>query len=265
MALPVAAAFVAAGLAGAGGARAQTPPAPSPPAEAVEASLSPECRVPGSKLYTIAPLKAVKAALRDDRAVRVLVIGAVGGGSAFSGMSNYPSRLRTELEKQFKNVDVEVIHRGLSGEVGTAAGERVRAATAEIGPDLVVWQVATNDALARVETGQIVEALDETVTWLKSHEIDTILVDPQYTAAVGDDEHYAGVVKVVGEAAARHKVPLLLRYEAMKYLASRDPGQGGGFALNALGKRCMAEHVARTIAVAILLEDEPAATNALTR
>src|SRR3954447_5088240 len=37
-------------------------PSPGPLAEgkdAAESSLSPECRVPGSKLYTLAPLKAV--------------------------------------------------------------------------------------------------------------------------------------------------------------------------------------------------------------
>jgi acyl-CoA thioesterase-1 len=32
--------------------------------EALDLSLSPECRVPGSKLYTLARLKAVKAALK---------------------------------------------------------------------------------------------------------------------------------------------------------------------------------------------------------
>ena len=288
MALAFAAAVVAAGIAGseptlaqvpapgqegAGTGAPQIPPPSAAPqasaalaAEPVEASLSPECRVPGSKLYTLAPLRAVKSALRNDRAVRVLVIGASGGGSAFSPVTSYPVRLRSELEKQFKDVEVEVIHRALSGEIGAGAAGLVRAATAEIGPDLVFWQVGTNDALARVDLDEFADALDETVSWLKSHEIDVVLVDPQYTTTLGTDEHYASIVRVVGAAAGRNKVPLVLRYEAMKYLAGKGGNRSvGGFALNNLGKRCIAEHVARAIAVAVVSDDPPVPAGTPTR
>src|SRR4051812_29566188 len=51
---------------------APTPTIVSPPnaaaaagAEPLDPSLSPECRVPGSKLYTLAKLRAVKAALKE--------------------------------------------------------------------------------------------------------------------------------------------------------------------------------------------------------
>ncbi|HLM38533.1 MAG TPA: SGNH/GDSL hydrolase family protein [Microvirga sp.] len=234
--------------------------------EPVEGSLSPECRVPGSKLYTLAPLRAVKAALRNDRAVRVLVIGASGGGSSFSPVTSYPVRLRSELEKQFKDVEVEVIHRALAGEIGAGAAGLVRSATAEVAPDLVVWQVGTNDALARVDLGEFAQSLEETVIWLKSHDIDVVLVDPQYTATLGADEHYGSVGRVVGAAAARNKVPLVLRYEAMKYLADKGGGTSvGGFALNNLGKRCIAEHVARAITVAVVSDDPPNAGSAPSR
>ncbi|WP_240539987.1 SGNH/GDSL hydrolase family protein [Salinarimonas soli] len=265
MALALATAIVAAGVAGAKPALAQTaaplqdgareaataaPAVPAP--EAPDAGLSPECRVPGAKLYNLAPLRAVKAALRDDRAIRVLLIGASGGGGAFSSVISYPVRLRTELEKQFKGMEVEVIHRALSGEVGTGAADMVRTATAEIGPDLVIWQVGTNDALARVDVDEFAEALGETVAWLKSHEIDVLLVDPQYTSTLGSDPYYARVVQAVGTAAARNGVPLVQRFEAMKYLATSGGGAAvGGFALNNLGKRCIAEHVARAVAVAV--------------
>ena len=69
---------------GGSAALAQAPaasPAEQPtPADAVDTSLSPECRVPGSKLYTLGPLRAVKRALKDSRAIQVLAIGSSSTG-----------------------------------------------------------------------------------------------------------------------------------------------------------------------------------------
>src|SRR5918994_5472086 len=78
MAYPVVAALVLASLTllgpGHDGAWAQAAaeavPAEPAPAEAPDLSLSPECRVPGSKLYTIASLRGVKEALKENRAVK---------------------------------------------------------------------------------------------------------------------------------------------------------------------------------------------------
>ncbi|HYF55614.1 MAG TPA: SGNH/GDSL hydrolase family protein [Salinarimonas sp.] len=259
MAVPLAAAVLVAGLTPA---RAQTPAqaAPAPPPAASRIDLSPECSVPTAKLSVIAPMPTVKAALRDDRAVRVLVIGAATGGGSFSAMPSYPERLRSELGRSFGNAEVVVVHRTLSGEVGSGAAGLVRTVTAEVGPDLVVWQVGAQDALARVSPEELTEALDETIGWLRSHDIDAVLVNPQYLAAVGDDAQYVGLVRTVDEAARRARVTLVQRYEAMRHLAGRgrERDAPSGFALSALGKRCLAEHVARTIAQAVAATEEPA-------
>ncbi len=270
MALPLAAAVVAAGLAGAGAAFAQAPDAPAapvpPPPESVDGSLTSECRVPGSKLYRLAPLPVVKAAVNDARAVRVLVVGTPAGGSSFSATPPYPVRLRGELERQFAGIEIDVTHRGLTSEVAAGAAELVRAATAEIEPDLVVWQVGTNDALARVELDEFRDSLRETLAWLKGHEIDVVLVDPQYSAAIGADEYYGSFVEAIATAAEEVRVPLVRRFETMRYLATKESGpQAGGFALNALGKRCIAEHVARAIAKSSRMDAPAEATNALSR
>ncbi len=249
---------------------AQQAPGAAPTAEAgreaVDPSLSPECRVPGSKLYTLAPLKGVKRALRQNRAIRVLALGSSStvGIGASSPQASYPIRLEGELQKLFPGVEVEVVNRGLSGEVAAGAAERLRNTIAEVEPDLVVWQVGTNDALARVDVDAFAQSLDESIRWIQSHKIDVVLIDPQYTASLAKDDYYGQVVKTVQEVARKDRVPLVLRYEAMRYLASQKAGGSylarDQFHLNDLGYRCMAEHVGRAIAVA-LLESEPATTN----
>lgn len=232
-------------------------PAPVP-ADQVDLSLSPECRVPGSQLYTLAPLRAVKTALKEDRAVRVLTLGSGSVSGFLSPFQSYPEQLQGELERRFKGVEVEVVDRGLPGEIADGAGDRIQAVTAEVGPDLVVWQVGTNDALARVDLARFAEALDQTVQWLKSHDIDVVLVDPQYNHSMISDEHYQGVIKAIGAAARRNGVPLVLRHSAMKYLSGQGPlhkGKPSGFRLSSLGHRCIAEHVTRAITFALLVDE----------
>lgn len=232
--------------------------APIAGAETADPSLSPECRVPGSKLYTLARLKAVKAALKEHRPVRVLAVGSTS--SAPGASANYPVRLESALERSIPNVDVVIEARGLQGEIASGAGERLRAMVAEVEPDLVIWQVGTHDALARVDLDSFGDALDETVKWIKSHDIDVVLVDPLYTASLADDEYYNSVVRRVRDVAKREGVPLVQRYEAMRYLSGRpdkadDHFLGRQFRLNDLGLRCMAEHVTRAITLSLLQPD----------
>ena len=304
MALPKAAALVAlslslAGMAGGGVVSAQAPAAqPQPPGpedfmprpgpaapvpasptvvsppnvasagagvdgEAVDVTLSPECRVPGSKLYTLARLGAVKAALKEKHPVRVLAIGASTMGLGAS--ATYPVKLETALERSLPDVDVVVESRGLQGEIASGAGERLRSMVAELEPDLVIWQVGSHDALARVDLDAFESALDETVQWIKGHAIDVVLVSPVYTASLAQDAYYTSLVGKVQEVARREGVPLVQRYEAMRYLALRnDKGEGHllgtQFRLNDLGLRCMAEHVTLS-----LLQPDPVSTGSAGR
>jgi lysophospholipase L1-like esterase len=241
------------------------------PGESVDQSLSPECRVPGSRLYSLASLRGVKRALREQRAIKVLAIGSssTSGIGASSPMSTYPARLEGELEKLFPNVEVEVVNRGMPGEIAAGAARRMKDAVADAAPDLVVWQVGTNDAIARVEMESFAASLAETVDWLKGHKIDVVLVDPQYTASLAKDDYYAGMVKTIEEVARKSRVPLVRRYEAMRFMAGRAKGDAylarDHFHLNDLGYRCMAEHVARAVTVGLLLaEPSPSSADSAT-
>jgi acyl-CoA thioesterase-1 len=243
-----------------------TQASPPPLGESVDQSLSPECRVPGSRLYTLASLRGVKRALREQRAIKVLAIGSssTAGVGASSPMATYPARLEGELEKLFPNIEVDVVNRGMAGEIAAGAARRMKDAVADVEPDLVVWQVGTNDAIARVDVDTFAASLIETVEWLKGHKIDVVLVDPQYTASLAKDDYYATMVKTIEEVARKARVPLVRRYEAMRFMAGRAKDDAylarDHFHLNDLGYRCMAEHVARAVTVGLLLADPPPAS-----
>lgn len=224
-----------------------------------EPALSLECRVPGAQLYTAAKLGAVKAALTENRPLKIL---AIGGSAAPGASASYPAKLEAALELALPKVDVVIDHRGLPGEIASGAAERVRTMVAEAEPDLVVWQVGTHDAIARVDADAFASALGEAVAWIRSHGIDVVLVDPLYTASMAADADYNRIVEAVRSVAAQQTVPLVRRYEALQFLSRRsDKGEGHmlgrQFRLNDLGLRCMAEHVALTIATSLMRTETP--------
>lgn len=218
-----------------------------------EPNLSLECRVPGAQLYTAARLGAVRAALAEKRPIKLL---AIGGSTAPGASASYPAKLEAALERALPKVDVVIDHRGLPGEIASGAAERLRTMVVEAEPDLVVWQVGTHDAIARVDAEAFEAALSEAVAWIRSHGIDVVLVDPIYTASMAADADYNRIVEAVRTVATQQQVPLVRRYEALHYLSSRiDRGEGHflgrQFRLNDLGLRCMAEHVALTIVTSL--------------
>src|SRR3954466_7855887 len=119
--------------------------------------LSPSCRTPIYDIATPAPLPQVAAALRSERRVRVMAIGSSStvGVGASSPAKAYPTQLEAILEKTFKTLDVIVTNRGVSGELATATAERLKGDIPLDQPDLVLWQVGTNDALAKVPAEEV--------------------------------------------------------------------------------------------------------------
>ena len=73
------------------------------------------------------------------------------------------------LESALKGIDVVMINRGVSGELAAGAAIRMKNEVALEEPDLVLWQVGTNDALAYVETSEFAAIVKDQIDWLKAH------------------------------------------------------------------------------------------------
>jgi len=229
---------------------------PAPPA------LSDDCRSrrPVGERFR-RPLRALSRAVRSKASVRVLAIGSssTAGVGASSPSATYIARLETSLEGSFKGMDFEVVARGQSGEVAQGAADRMKREVEETRPDLVVWQVGTNDALRHVGIDGFKGCLRTTLSWLAQSGIDVVLVDPQYGDRLTRDEHYERVVAAVAEVAREARVLLVDRFEAMREL-QRERGDRYYLAaddlhLNDRGHRCMGEQLARSIVGGLLLAD----------
>ena len=220
---------------------------PAPP-------LSRTCGVPLSSLVAPAPLTRLAAAIERRTTIHVLAIGSSStvGIGASTPDRNYPVQLQTILERTPRSHDVYISSSGVSGELAAARAERIKNEVKLKQPDLVLWQVGTNDALAGVPVEAFRATLSGTIRWLKEHQTDTALIGLQYSPAVARNERHRAIGRAISEVAAEENVLLIRRYDAMQFLANskwENLLSDDGLHHNDLGYCCMAEHVARAVIV----------------
>lgn len=219
--------------------------------------LSPQCKVESAPFEGRAPLRSMRRAILEKRPARVVSFGAssVVAADASSPTAAYPTRLERDLEYAVQGLEVEMFVRGQAGAVADDAAERLKAEVAALRPDLLVWQVGTNDAVARIDVEDFADRLRKTLSWLAAHEIDVVLIDPQYVERLSGDAGYTGIVGQVAAVASEKRVLRVNRYEAMADLARAHPGWSGlasdRFRLADMGYRCAAEYTAGAVAAGI--------------
>lgn len=233
----------------AGHVAAQPTPAPTPPEPP---AMGKEC---GEARFIDTPLPNSALALQQRKKIKLLAIGASSAAVLGMGRSGTPPLLERILEHAIKGLDVEIINRGFSGELAEAAGERLKIEVALNHPDIVLWQVGTNDAFAQVPTEDFELSVSNSVRWLKAHKIDVILVGLHYMKQLAKDERYQAIRASLRRIASTENVLRIGRYEAMEVLertmrkdGQRDPED---FGLSETRYNCMAQYIARTITVGI--------------
>ena len=192
-------------------------------------------------------------ALRTMHTARILAIGSssTAGVGASSPSKTYVARLETSLETALMGTEFDVIGHGLSGEVAQGAADRMKREVEDAKPDLVIWQVGTNDALRHVAIDGFKNCLKKTLVWLKEQNVDVILINPQYSNALVQDAFYKDVVAAIDAVAREQQVIIVDRFEAMHSLQRQRGAQfdlsSDGLHMNDEGYRHLAEHVAATI------------------
>jgi acyl-CoA thioesterase I len=227
-----------------------SPAAPAAPMPSVvtPAPLSPECQGGSTEIVTESPLPHVAAALQKHRTVRILAIGNSAAGRRHGG---YTKQIERMLKQVVKGANVVIINRGVSGELAANASLRIKNEVAISEPDLVIWQVGTDDALAFVPLDEVRETVESTIRWLKEHNVDVVLAGLQYVDRVAQDDNYYQMRMMLRDIAAKEHVMIIRRYEAMQFIAAAQ-GAGGGFGPDEFerteaGYNCLAQYLASAI------------------
>jgi lysophospholipase L1-like esterase len=232
--------------------------APEPP------TVPKECGQTG--VVSAMPLPNSALALQQRKKITILAIGASSSAVLGGWRSGSPPLLEQVLEKTIKGLDIEIINRGFSGELAEAAGERIKIEVALNHPDIVLWQVGTNDALAHVPVENFRLAVSNAVRWLKSHNIDVILVGLHYMKHLVQDPNYQAIRKSLGQIATSEHVLRIGRYEAMEVLSRASTTSGRpeqeAFGLTEAGYNCMAQYIAHNITVGLFAKPPRAPSKA---
>ena len=143
----------------------------------------------------------------------------------------------------------------MSGEEAQGAADRMRDAK----PDLLVWQVGTNDALRHVDIAEFRNCLKTTLAWLAATGIDVVLINPQYGESLVKDAYYEQVVAAIAGVARQAGVLLVNRFDAMRELQHERGDRfyltADNLHMNDVGYRCMAEQLARAIVGGLVQAD----------
>jgi acyl-CoA thioesterase I len=221
--------------------------------------MSKSCQPGASALAGETGLPNVAAALAQRKAVKILAFGAAPGRVTSRGGS-YTGVIEAMLAQALKGIDVTIVNRGVSGELAAGAAIRMRNEVALEEPDLVLWQVGTNDALAFVPVDEFASVLSEQIAWLKTHHVDLVLVGLQFTPRAKQSEHYVAVRERLRKIAAEENVPVVRFYEAMQIVNGAQEGQlpaAEEFERNEEGYNCLAQYVARAITLGVFAKNMP--------
>lgn len=233
-------------------------PGPAPAAPPELAPVPKGCEVTGTSVVSDSPLPNTAIALKERKKIKILTIGSTSASARGPVSGGHYAVVERFLESTFKGLDVEIINRGISGELASDAAERIKTEVALNAIDLVLWQLGTADALALVPAADFQASVVQGVDWLKEHKIDVILVGLRYTRRIVRDEHYQAIRAAIQQVAKDHGILRIGRYEAEETMEKIRDRQGGNFLsetqVTEAGYACMAEYLARAIAAGLFLK-----------
>ena len=163
----------------------------------------------------------------------LLTIVAVGSSSTvglwvLSSKATYPAKLEQELAKLRPRSQIKVINSGQVGDTIARSVSRFDRDVLIYKPDLVIWQLGTNDVAWGGNTLGLRGEVLNGVNRLKSIGADVILMDQQYSPQVLSSPAHAAMQDIISDVARQENVGLFSRFELMrKSLAA-------GLSINAL-------------------------------
>jgi lysophospholipase L1-like esterase len=175
------------------------------------------------------------------------------GLGATSASKIYVERLERDLESAIVGVNFTVVGRGISGEVAQGAADRMRREVEEVKPDLVIWQVGTNDAVKGGDIEAFRGMVREGIRLVKQANTPLAILDPQFFPTVRDSDNYKRFVAAVGDVARREAVPVFSRYETMREWHDSDAEAfkaalwSDGFHMSDAGYDCLARDMANAL------------------
>ena len=180
---------------------------------------------PAPDVFAIASedLPATKEAIAR-RALTILVLGGAAtlGGPAHGEEFTYPSRLAARLTNAFPGLKVSIVVRAVPRQSGAELEQKLSADLATAKPALVIWGSGASAAGRGDDLDTFIGEITGTVGKIRSAGADLILMTLQYAPSVARVINLAPYRSAVIRAGEMAGVPVLDRYELMRFWSDND-------------------------------------------
>lgn len=203
-----------------------------------------------------APLPITRARLRAGGPLTIVALGSSSttGFGAFGNGTAFPDVMKRELSRLHPSTRIELINSGRIMEDLADNIARIDKDVLSYKPDLLVWQIGTNDVVWRGIADNAEEMLSESVKRIKVAKTDVVLLDLQYAPLVLANSRYIRMEKIIADVAGQQKVGHFQRFILMK--RAIDAGVTGlvswdGLHNSAEGYACVGLALAQMIDAAV--------------
>lgn len=178
------------------------------------------CGAPASldRLDQPLPHVARRLAARSGGTLSIVAFGSsstYGTGATSPGRA-YPEQLALRLAERLPGVRVTVVNRGVAGETTADMLKRLDRDVLGQRPDLVIWQLGSNEALQRRPVDEFRTLAETGLARLAAAHADVVLMEPQQMAAAVPDAVVAAYVQAVRALGQAHGLPVVRRYDLMR-------------------------------------------------
>jgi lysophospholipase L1-like esterase len=202
-----------------------------------------------------AQLPRTAARLKSGEPLKIVAIGSSStvGLWVLRSAATYPEVMRRELSRLRSNATIKVIN---SGRVGDTIPNNIARFERDVfahTPDLVIWQLGTNDVAwgGRADQGLKKVVLDGVRT-LRAGSADVVLMDLQYAPQVLASASYGTMEGIIADVAKQERVGLFSRFALMRNSINAGVAQSAlvswdGLHNTADGYDCIGRALARAI------------------
>jgi acyl-CoA thioesterase I len=165
-----------------------------------------------------ASLAVTKARLQAGGVLTIVALGSssTSGLGAFGQGTAFPDVMKRELSRLHPSVRINLIN---SGRIMEDLGDNIARIDRDVlsyKPDLVIWQIGTNDVVWRGIAANAEEMLSDSVRRLKAAGADVVLMDLQYAPLVLVSNRHIRMEKIIADVAAEEAVGHFPRFLLMK-------------------------------------------------
>jgi acyl-CoA thioesterase-1 len=217
-----------------------------------------DCIAPQEMTRFKVKLPNTARAIRSGKSLVVVALGSSSteGIGASDPAHSYPALLADELRRRWPQLAVNVVNRGVRGEIASQMLARLERDVLPHHPQLVIWQTGSNHVLRSEKIEGYADTIREGISRLKTAPADVVLMDPQFAPRVLARAMHPAIVDSIGAVASDMDVAVFRRFAVMQHWISSGQYKldeiisSDGLHMNDVSYSCIAHLLAGSLAAA---------------